>query len=289
MSAELNVEPGGGIITPSPVTTPVPIPTFAAQVAALPAEMRDHPAMSKFSSLEQLSKEHINATAMIGRKGYVTPREGDLADTKRFMTELGWPESPDSYSTGEYVVPENLGWDDDFKTGINAAFHQAGLTEEQYKKALPACAAVFEAQQNAMVEYNMHDQQQKMSALKSEMGAAFESKLNAGTRALSGIYGDNADRIMKLVLADGTLLGNDVDFVRGLMEIGENSYVGDHLVDGDGVKVQGIMTPGAALAEIKRLKGDEKFVKSYTTRNDIGHAEANSLMNRLFEQAYPGG
>ena len=286
------VTPPGGAPTP-PVVPPVVPPgsplTWSAQVAAMPAEIRDHPAMANLDSAEALAKEHINAAAMIGRKGFVPPKADDLSDTKRFMKELGWPEASTDYSMGDFVVPEHLGWDDQFQGEINEAFHGAGLTKEQYAKAMPAAVAVFERQQVALVEASNADSAEKMAALRTEYGGAFDSKMNAGTRALGAIYGEDADRIMKMVLADGTVLGNDVAFVKGIIEMGETHYVGDGLIDSDGVKLDGVMTPAAALAEIERLKSDKEFRKAYTTRKDIGHAEANKRMDHLFMMAYPEG
>lgn len=262
---------------------------WGTQISSLPSELRDNPHISKHIDLASLAKDHVNAQGMIGRKGVVLPNTEDISDVGRFLTELGRPETPSDYVRPEGQESEALGVTADFRDNIDSILHEAGLTQEQYNRIVPGWAELVDRQQDALIEGHQRNAVEQIESLKQEFGAAYGPKMAAGERALVSVFGDQANDILDIQLSDGTLLGNNSDFVRGLIRMGEDHYVDDGLVDTRGVRVGGPMTPETAKAEIEKLMATSDFTDQYFDKNHAGHKEANSKMEGLYMMAHPPG
>lgn len=274
----------------NPLAPPPPAatPSWDVQRSGFAAEVRDHPAIANFKTSEDLAREHINAQSMIGRKGIPAPKEGDLQDTARWLEDIGRPKTYDTYT--EVPISEDdagaIGWDDELLDGLDQDLFDSGITDQMRTNLLPKTIARFKARQDEFIAGNEAAAAEDMAEMKLRMGGAYESKLNAGRRALQAIFGDNAEYLMNMTMADGVQMCNHVEWVEGLITMGEKHHVDDRLVDSRGRQVDGPMTPEAADAEIKRLNGDKEFMGMYLNEKDIGHEEANKRMDVLYAQKF---
>jgi len=260
---------------------------WGTQVARLPAELRDNPHISMHSDLASLAKDHVNAQGMIGRKGIVLPNSEDVSDINRFLRELGRPAEANGYVRPEGQDPEAMGVSGEFRDQVDSVLHQAGLTQAQYDKVVPAWAELVEAQQQVLETSARNDAMQQIEALKTEYGAAYSAKMSAGERALKAVFGDKSSEILNMQLVDGTLVGNNSDFIRGIIKMGEDHYVDDNLVDSRGVRVGSAMTPESAANEIKVKMATKEFTDAYFDKTHAGHDIANKEMEGLYAMAHP--
>lgn len=273
-----------------PQTDPPIPPDYKSWLSHQQPEIRDNPALSSFESFEDLGKEHINVQALIGRKGFIPPKDDDIHDTARFLTELGRPDASTGYTPLDAEQTELAGWSPELHSNINTALFDSGLTDTQYQSVLPKVLNAFKAEQEAIYDSNEADAEAKLNHLKGEFGVAYDSKMKAGERALVGVFGhEGAKGLLEMQMADGVMLANHEVFVRGLIKMGEDHYIDDGLVDSRGVRVEGVMTPDSAKREIDSLYGDESFTKPYYNKSHPGHKEANRRMESLFKMAYPAG
>jgi hypothetical protein len=260
---------------------------------SLAPELRDSPYINKHADVAALAAEHVNAQSMIGRKGIIPPKEGDLADTARFLSDIGRPESPDGYDAGEYEPPEGIGWTPEFMSEVNDLLHRSAVTQDQYPVLTQGYAELMQKQREAVFAQNDADGKAKIEEMKRELGAAYDTHRVAGEDALKALYGEHANDILHLKLEDGTELGNHWLFTKGMIQIGLGGLsqgTGEDLTPVDKLgmgKVDGPLTPERALEEINAKMADEEFREMYFTANHAGHKQANNEMAALYAQAYP--
>jgi hypothetical protein len=272
-----------------------PVPPTTSPWSDLAPELRDSPYINKHSDLASLATEHINAQSMIGRKGIIPPKEGDLADTQRFLSDIGRPDTAEDYETGGYTPPEGIGWTPEFMTEVNALLHRSAVTQDQYPVLTQGYADLMQKQRESVFAQNDADGKQKVEAMKLELGSAYETHRQAGEDALKALYGENSNDILHLKLEDGSELGNHWLFTRGMIAIGRGGLgqgTGEDMTPVDKLgmgKVDGPLTPEKALEEINAKMGDEEFREMYFTANHAGHKQANNEMAALYQQAYPEG
>lgn len=257
---------------------------WGTQIAGLPAELRDSPYLTKHTGLEGLVKEHINAQGLIGKKGFLPPNVEDLGDVNRFLTELGRPGTPSDYKRPEGGDNGAFGDSSELRDQIDVLLHESGLTQTQYDRLVPSWSSLVQSQRDTAKAAAIADTTQKINALKDEYGAAYTEKMTAGDRALEAVFGEAADDILNMELADGTLVGNNIGFIKGIIKMGEDHYVDDHLTDSRGVKVVH-QDKGSAEAEIKTLLATKEFTDMYFEKNHPGHEEANMKMDNLYRIA----
>ena len=126
-STEAPVEPAAVTLAPQQSSEPA----SEDWKGGLSDELRDHPSLKKYSTVENLAKGYINASSMLGKDKLVKPSNED--EWNEFYTEMGRPEGATGYKfTYEAEVPEEL---QAYTNGRVDAFketaHQLGLTSEQ--------------------------------------------------------------------------------------------------------------------------------------------------------------
>jgi len=253
----------------------------------LPEAIRANPEFQKHGNLESLAQEYVNIIPTIGRKGVILPQEGDQADSDRFWSELGRPATPAEYDIQDFQVPEGLPWDEGQAMEMIKLCHDANVTNEQIKVLLPGYARI----QNEMFQAIGYDSQQNLArteqAMQQELGATYKSQINVASRTMQHLFGDDAESLLTARLADGTMVGNNPIFIRGIikagMSVGEDNLPTDAAASRGGA---GAMTPAAASQEIQKLMGDPKFNEAYLTAGHVDHAAAQARMDELY--AYRG-
>ena len=111
--------------------------------------------------------------------------------------------------------------------------------------------------------------------------------MNLASRAIQNIFGEEKGEIfLHSVLPDGTKLGNNNEFIKGMMTISE-MFKDDSLVRDATSGIPMAKTPAEAKREISAKNSDTEFMERYLNPKATGHAEANAEMDALYAQAHP--
>ena len=278
-----------------PGTTSVDSPAEAT-VTTIPSEpvswrdglsddLRAHPSLKNFQDVGGLAKSYVSQSELVGRKGVILPNENDAADQARFYGELGRPESVDGYDLGDFAPSEGLSWSDDLQVSMLGSMHELGLTNDQVNGVIRAYA---EGQTSQLDEFNQSVDQSNTSVeqeLRREYGNTYDAKIDLGNRAFALAAGDQMDDVRQIVLADGTMLGNNKPFIKLFTKLGES--LGEDSLRGSGSPQSFSKSPEQAQGELSQLAIDESFQKILM---DASHPEHERVVQRradLYEQAYP--
>lgn len=250
---------------------------------SLPENYREHPAITRHENLESLAKEYLNQSTLIGRKGVILPKEGDPDDQSRFYEALGRPASPEDYKLPEGMErPETV--DEGFTMRMIQQMHEAGLTQQQFEKIMPAYLQEAETAQQQFEAQNQAHTQEALAALESEFGQTMQPKMNLAERAIEHLFGDNAETILNARGPDGRLLGNNPNFIKALMQVGEQ-FGEDTLTGGTGgqaTQTPGAMTPDEAVKERDRLMADSEFTQMLWDAKHPGHDAAVKKLDEVY-------
>lgn len=208
--------------TPSPAPTPTPTPTptpapsddsgplgrggqepqqeqggVPEWLGGLPDELKADATLSRFKSVEELARGHVEAHK-VAKSKVVLPKEGDVDGFARFAASIR-PETPDAY---EFTIPE--GMDKGFGDAMKPIFHEAGLHPESAKKLVDGWNG-YMAQQTLAAQQKGKDE---MSAVEAEMGKSqfAQGKLAAvGMLNRLGIPANFEDDLSRVVGAGNTM------------------------------------------------------------------------------------
>jgi len=254
-----------------------PIPDWRS---VLPEDMRNHPSISKYKTLDAFTASYLEKDKLIGRKHIPVAPEilDEMApeDWDRVYTQLGRPESPDGYDLSGVQVAEDLDIGDDFIASMKEEAHRRGLQPSQLNgmyEWFTGNLKVVKEQLNAMKEQKRADAEKQ---LQKQWGHAFNEQVDLAERTLNHF----ADDEMLAYLKESGF-NNDPRVIRLLNKIG--SEFGEDKFQGGSRNIH--MTPDQALSEIERMENDEK-----SPLYDANHAEHNAFVDRrqtLYAIAYP--
>lgn len=229
----------------------------------IPEEIRSHKSLQHIADVGALAKSYVHAQSMIGADKIAIPGKSATAEEwAEVHTKLGRPESPDSYSieTSDDMNTDMVGW---FK---NTA-HQLGLNQSQaetlfnsYNDFVGQYSQLNESDAEAIV-------QQTEQSLRAEWGQAFDDRVAQGF----GVVNTFADEsILETQLSDGSLLGDNADFIRLMASVGDfmQQKLGEDTLEG--VKTSGAITPDQAQEKLNELRRkDSPFWDSRHPEHDF--------------------
>jgi len=258
--------------------TPTAAPT--SFLDTIDPQYRNDPSLSGFSNINDLVKEHVNLQSLLGRKGVVTPKEGDSPDVwSKYRQEMGIPEE----SAG-YLNDHDL--DNELYTHLADVAHQNNLSQKQFNELMTGYVDYYsKVIDESEKESNLITEDQ-INALKKEWGRSFEAKTNISSSALNQITKGSPDAIANLQLSDGTLLGNNPAFIKALASVGEILQE-KGLLQGDTVNTSA-MSPDEAQQRLAQLMSDPE--KSAVLFSQDFHPMKQELVKereRLLKFAYP--
>jgi hypothetical protein len=259
---------------------------YQTLVSTLPEGLRGDVNIQRHQSFEELAKEYANLVPAVGRKGVLLPKEDDQNDIARFLGELGRPEDPSGYDRGDFTPPEDLPWDPDVEAKLTQLMHSAGITQGQYDKLLRGYAEMQGEMYKGVIQGAHQDNQEQVAKLQAELGASYEPSVNMAARAMKTIFGESAERVLQHRGADGNVLGNNPDFIKGMIAVSKMLGEDRLLTDASG-RGPMAMTPAEAKQKILEKQSDKEFWEAYTNTKHIGHAAANAEMDALYAQAHP--
>lgn len=247
---------------------------------AVDPEYRNDPSISGFNNVNDLVKEHVNLQSLLGRKGVITPKEGDSAEVwSKYRQEMGIPTESSGYLTQNDL-------DNELYTHLAEVAHANNLSQTQFNELMGGYVNYYskmiedsEKESNLVTEENI-------SALKKEWGRSFEAKTNMSSSALNQITKGNPDQIANLELSDGTLLGNNPAFIKALAAVGEVLQE-KGLLQGESINMAA-MSPEEASSKLTQLMSDPE--KSAILFSQDFHPMKQELIKereRLLKFAYP--
>lgn len=231
---------------------------------------------SKYTSLKSLLGSHASLETMMGRDKLVVPTEHSSADEwNAFYTKLGRPEKADGYGIKRPDgVPDGI-WDDKLVAGFQAKAHELGLTPKQASALVAWQLGTTQEAVKAAEAQATQAREQTVTALKTEWGADYETKLVAAKQAAIAVGGD--------ALLNNPKFSSDPDFIKVMAKVGE--MIGEKGNLPGGRDVQSGFN-GDPKAEIARIYADPKH--PYFDATHPGHAQAMKDVQALFAKAYQG-
>lgn len=237
-------------------------------------EVKEHPSVTRYKSVEELAKGHLELEKRIGLKGTLVPVEGSSDQVKNdFFKAVGRPDTADGYAD---PVLDNLHEgvrvtnEQDAKWFKDLAF-EAGLSSKQ-KDLIHS--KFLELQSQRLTDWDkLQDDEKNQSAtgLRSKWGASYDEKL-ALANGLVKKFG--SDALMEKVGSDPTM----IEFLANLGAQLSEDKLGELGRSGMG------MTPELAKQEIGKIQGNAEH--PYNKGNDPLHDDAVKKVQSLYKIAY---
>ena len=246
--------------------------------AGLPEDLRENAAIQPFQDVENLARGYVNAASMIGRDKIVVPGQHSTAeDWADIYDKLGRPESHEAYelNAGENANEELLAW---YK---NTA-HEIGLNNNQAQQLMERYNEILSAQsEENTIDYDAI-QKESREALKSEYGNAMDDRI----RMAKGMLSEHGNpEISEIELADGSKLGDNVEFLKSMIGIGEfirEKVSEDQYVGGEGRS--NAQTPAQLQDRLRELEAPSSPI--YDSRHPQRQAYL-AERNAIYEELYP--
>ena len=246
--------------------------------ASIPEEIRGHRSLEHINDIGALAKSYVHAQQMIGADKVVVPgKSATPEEWSDFYAKTGRPVDPGGYeiSASDGDMPEMVDW-------FKQTAHDLGLNNRQAAELFNRYNDFAETMNSEGLVDREQYVAQTEATLRGEYGEAFEERLENG-RAIVEQFAN--PEIMEVQMADGTLLGDNADFVRMMAEIGQfiSSRMGEDQLEG--MKVSNAMTPQDAQSELNEIIADG------TPYHDARHPQHDSYVERalrLRELIYGG-
>jgi hypothetical protein len=218
---------------------------------SIPEEIRGHNSLRHISDVGALAKSYVHAQSMIGADKVAIPgKHATEEDWNEVYQKLGRPESADKYELEMRNLPEGVESDEQTLEWFKNTAFKAGLTPSQAQTLMDeynAMTGETVSMSGADIEMRVEEAER---VLRQEYGNAFEDRLSLGSAVLDEF---GAEDISELQLADGTLLGDNPDVVRFLVNVGRfmNERIGEDTLAG--AKTSGALDPSEAKAKLDEL------------------------------------
>lgn len=243
--------------------------------AGLPEEIRSHPSMSNFKSVEDLGKSWVNAQKLIGADKLVLPgKDAKPEEWATVFDKLGRPKEAKEYAITE---PENMPKelkDEEQREAFKAEAHKLGLLPDQVQ----GLYQWFVGQQMKILEDMASEQQESQGAaeatLRKEWAKSYDSNINLAKKVFNQ-FGDKKDA------AWFQEHGNDPALLRLFAKVGK-VMSDDNLIKGP---VGEALSPQEAQVEINKIMSDPKH--PYNVKDHKEHDLAVQRVADLHTMAYP--
>lgn len=222
--------------------------------ASLPEEFHENPNVTKYGSLEELARGHVNMAQMIGRDKIPMPKTDDeYMDVYR---KLGAPDTPGEY---QFALDENITFDEtyypaeaqEFDTNWYKAMAQGlGLNNKQAGDLYNAFMSKQMDHQNFLAEQKAKAFEEAQMGLRKEWGQQYEGNLRIATRMITKLFGEGMDEAL---LASG--ISRNQQFMKGLANLG-NEFLEELGIDKTG---NSTATPNQLKAELAELQGKPAY------------------------------
>lgn len=232
---------------------------------------RDTEILKRFGDVPALAKGYMNAFNLVARDKIPMPQNEQ--EFEEVYNRLGRPQDAAEY---ELKFPEDMPEDlqqrmapgqDWFKT----AAHSAGLNKAQAAKLYGEYASLIAKNNQATVDRIESEMDTARTALKEELGEAYDGKLTLANRAISEIGGEDL-----IKLFEETGMGRNPVVVKAFIKMGE-MMAEETGLDVDG---QSTDTMQSLDAEIAKIQADPAYMDSKSPEHKILVEKMSKLMAR---------
>lgn len=257
-----------------PPTDPVPPPTTWR--SNLPDDIKDHATLSKFKSVGDLAKSHLEAQKLIGAKGVILPgKDATEEQINTYYNSIGRPDKVEGYEINQLQVPEGVKIDETQRTEFLKAGHKEGFTNKQMNFLLKWNLDSEGVRANASAETRSQAIETAETELRKEMGTAYEANVALANKVVGKFADDSAREFLS------EALGHDPRMVRMMVKIAKGMSE-DTL--GEGI-AEMTKTPTEAQAEIAKIRADKNH--PYFIKENPEHESAVKYMQALYDMAHP--
>lgn len=264
--------PGGG--EQAPAAAPASAPDEGNWYDSLPQDMREDQNITKFDSVESLSKSWLNAQRMIGADKIPMPQTDE--DWGNVYARLGRPEDITGY---EVSAPEGVELNAELQESFLTKAHEIGLSNKQVQEISAWQFAQSQAGQDASNTADESALNEKVTALKSEWGQAFDQNAGIAQRAIAEFATDADKDFLNNATIDGVKVGDHPVMAKLFHNIGKSMMESGKL-EGDGR--ESAMTP----QDIEDKRNTLMNNPAYTDRKHPEHKQVARQVQQLFEQQY---
>ena len=273
-------------------------PTEKAFAEYLPEKFKALPNFRDIKSFDGLLDTFVNQQKLVGldkAKLAVLPKDDNDNDAlSNIYKALGRPEKVDGYQIPKAAEGKEYSAGDlAFQKTILPILHEAGVTQRQLAAIVPKWNEIQAAVGAAEAEKSKTAMAEANKALRTEFGAAYDTKVKTANDALAWFANDgpklgaDLEAWLKSTGPDGQTIGNNPVVAKLFSYLGEQMKE-DGLIGKSAGGAQGeVKSPAEAKQEIAALQQDEKFKKAWLDKRTPGHAEAVAQMQRLREMAFP--
>jgi len=174
--------------------------------------------LKRYASPEAFADAHVNLRRKMdsGELKSVLPKDAKPEDVAAWRKEHGIPEKPDAYDLAGVEIPEG---DKPFVSAVIAKMHGANATPEAVRTAVQA---YYEENQRLVQERLAKDDEESQAgidALNQEWGGTYRRNMNLVKGILSKFPESVRAAIEQARDADGKLLFNQPDVMRGFLAL----------------------------------------------------------------------
>lgn len=259
---------------------------------ALSADLRGDAHVVANPSLENFAKTAIHAQHQLGKTGIRQPGENaTVYDVAKFYGELGRPDNVDKYVAADFKDvewKEGIERNEEFEGALLQELYDAGNNPYQAGRAYAKYAELTHSLAAQAEEKRTADSQAFQSQLSKEFGMAKDAKLEAANKAWVKVLGSEelGTKFANMKLEDGSLLGEHMDLIKGMAELGQHIDGATGLI-GDR-QPSFTKTPQQAGEDLAAFMADPEKLAAWTTQGHAGHAAAQAEYVRLHSAATGG-
>lgn len=237
-------------------------------------EFKADPTLSKYQTIPELAKAHVNLQKLVGKdKIHIPDKLATADDWKGVFQKLGLPEKPESY---EFAVPKDA-FQDGFVKDFKEVAFKNNILPKQAEGLLGWYAGLQKQaaeQRNTEIANQYH---QASEALKREWGEAYDKKIQAGSTAARRFFDERG-----LSFLDQSGLASNIHMVKAFAAIGD--ILKEHGIKGSPATSTGV-TPADALQRIAEIRSNPDH--PYNKPAHPNKKAAVEEMERLYKSAYP--
>lgn len=239
-------------------------------------ELKDNASLKQFTSLPAIAKTIVNQNKIVGRKEFDWSKASD-EEKAAVRTSQGVPEDDKGYAfTAPDNIPEYLEYNDTKDSAFAAKAHELGLSVEQAQglHSWYNDGQIVDGTKNYEEGKAAYDAAE--AELRSELGAAYEQKIDLANRVVNTM--ELGEELETLGLKSNPATIKAMLKIAGF--ISEDRLVGDPKVGGGNQ----MMTPTEAQDEVNKMMGEEN--SPLMDRDHPEHAAYVKRKTELFSMIY---
>jgi len=223
-------------------------------------------------------KAYVHAERQLDKGFGVPGANAQPGDWAAYYKRIGAPEDAKGYAPAMegFAPPEGLPWQENLVPEMMEKFKERGLLPHQARGLLDDYAAVQQASYAKMQEQVAAKDAQLQEAIAEKYGDGYPAAQEQAKTAFRDLFGNRADEIADLRLADGTKLGNHPAYFDAFAKIGKNVQQHDIVGNKGGVPA---MTKDSAQSALNQMEGEAMMDRNHPLMNKT-HPQHNEMVDR---------